>query len=143
MSGLVTTLIATVLDTGPLAAAFISEDNRHSEAAAFPSTLKGRRLIPSPVLTEICWLLERRSDVESAFLEQVASGAFELVHLTSADLWRMSRLVAKYADLPLGGVDASVIAVAERLGVDRVATFDRRHFNIVRTENLQGLVLLP
>jgi hypothetical protein len=63
---------------------------------------------------------------EAAFLAQVARGTFELVHLTPADLTRMGELVLQYADFPLGGVDASVIAVAERFGVDRVATLDRR-----------------
>jgi predicted nucleic acid-binding protein len=45
---------------------------------------------------------------------------------------RAAELVRKYADLPLGAVDASVIAVAERLGDFEVATTDRRHFHAVR-----------
>lgn len=107
------------------------------------TSLTGRRLLPSPVMTEVCWLLERWPKVEAAFLTEVARGTFELVHLTPADLTRMGELVLQYADFPLGGVDASVIAVAERFGVDRVATLDRRHFSVVKPAHVPALTLLP
>ncbi|MEU9358018.1 PIN domain-containing protein [Streptomyces sp. NPDC048301] len=88
-------------------------------------------------------LLERWPRVEAAFLGEVARGTFELVHLTPADLTRMGELILQYADFPLGGVDASVIAVAERFGVDRVATLDRRHFSVVKPAHVPALTLLP
>jgi predicted nucleic acid-binding protein len=84
------------------------------QSARFLATLGGRRLLPSPVLTEVCWLLERWPAAESAFLSEVARGTFELVHLSPRDLTRMSELVLQYADFPLGAVDASVLAIAER-----------------------------
>ena len=46
-------------------------------------------------------------------------------------------------DLPLGAADASVIAVAERLGVHQVATFGHRHFTIVRPRHVEALEFLP
>jgi predicted nucleic acid-binding protein len=49
------------------------------------------------------------------------------VDLTTADYERMAELVELYADWPLGGTDASVIAVAQGLGVTKVATLERRH----------------
>ncbi|GAA1195077.1 type II toxin-antitoxin system toxin ribonuclease C26 [Streptomyces hebeiensis] len=136
-------MIATVLDTGPLAAALNSADRRHAECADLLVSLKGRRLLPSPVLTEVCWLLERWPKVEAAFLAEVARGTFELVHLTPTDLTRMGELIVQYADFPLGGVDASVVAVAERFGVERVATLDRRHFGVIRPSHVSVLTLLP
>jgi predicted nucleic acid-binding protein len=136
-------VIATVLDTGPLAAALNINDRRHAECASLLLSLTGHRLLPSPVLTEVCWLLERWPKVEAAFLAQVARGTFELVHLTPDDLTRMGELVLQYADFPLGGVDASVIAVAERFGVDRVATLDRRHFSVIKPAHVPALTLLP
>ncbi|MFI0937764.1 type II toxin-antitoxin system VapC family toxin [Streptomyces sp. NPDC021020] len=133
----------TVLDTGPLAAALNTADRRHAECADLLRSLTGRRLLPSPVMTEVCWLLERWPKVEAAFLKQIAVGTFELVHLTAADLTRMGELVVQYADFPLGAVDASVIATAERFGVERVATLDRRHFGVVRPAHTSALTLLP
>lgn len=134
---------AIVFDTGPLAAALNTGDRRHAECASLLVSAIGRRLLPSPVLTEVCWLLERWPKLEAAFLTEVAKGTFELVHLTSADLERMGELILQYADFPLGGVDASVIAVAERFGVERVASLDRRHFTVVRPKHTPALTLLP
>ena len=136
-------MISTVLDTGPLVAALNTGDRRHAECASLLVSLSGRRLLPSPVMTEACWLLDRWPKVEAAFLDEVARGTFELVHLTSADLIRMGQLVVQYADFPIGAVDASVIAVAERFGTGRVATLDQRHFNTVRPAHVPALTLLP
>jgi predicted nucleic acid-binding protein len=52
-------------------------------------------------------------------------------------------LVAEYRDLPLGTVDASVIATAERLDATEVATLDRRHFSVVRPRHEVAFQLLP
>lgn len=95
------------------------------------------------MIVEVCWLVEERPDVEAAFLQAIASGEFEHVTITSGDLARMAELVATYADLPLGGVDASVIAIAERLKLTEVATLDHRHFNVVRPRHTKALTLLP
>jgi uncharacterized protein len=63
--------------------------------------------------------------------------------LTVADTDRMAELVETYASLRLGGVDASVIAVAERLNVATIATLNRRDFTVVRPRHVQALTLLP
>lgn len=47
---------------------------------------------------------------------------------TAQDFARMADLVRQYANFPLGTADASVIAVAERLGATHVATIRHRHF---------------
>ncbi|PZS13516.1 MAG: DNA-binding protein [Solirubrobacterales bacterium] len=59
------------------------------------------------------------------------------------DFTRMSELVAEYADFPLGGTDASVIALAERLDAFIVVTLDRRHFAAVRPRHREAFELLP
>lgn len=55
----------------------------------------------------------------------------------------MAELTERYADLGLGGTDASVVAIAERLGIDRIATLDRRHFSVVRPRHIEAFQLLP
>lgn len=81
--------------------------------------------------------------MEAAFLGSLAEGDFEPVELTQADYRRMSELVMRYADLGLGTTHAAVVAVAERLGIDEVATLDRRHFTVVRPGHVEALTLLP
>jgi predicted nucleic acid-binding protein len=56
---------------------------------------------------------------------------------------RAAQLVERYADLPLGTTDATVVALAERLDVREVATLDRRHFSVVRPDHVSALTLLP
>ena len=55
----------------------------------------------------------------------------------------MGELVEQYADLPLGTTDASVIAIAERLDLNEIATLDRRHFTVVRPRHVDAFTLLP
>ena len=71
------------------------------------------------------------------------TGQLDLADLTVTDIGRMAALVEQYADLGLGGTDASIVAIAERLGTDQVATFDRRHFSVVRPAHVQIFTLLP
>ncbi|HEY3954623.1 MAG TPA: hypothetical protein VGM53_14715 [Streptosporangiaceae bacterium] len=56
---------------------------------------------------------------------------------------RMANLVRQYSGFPLGAGDASVIAVAERHGVEQIATVDRRHFTAVRPSHVTVFKLLP
>jgi predicted nucleic acid-binding protein len=59
------------------------------------------------------------------------------------DLMRIAELEATNADLDLGMVDASVIAICERLGEHKVATLDQRHFRTVRPRHCDHLKILP
>ena len=100
--------------------------------------------MPSLVITEVAYLLGTRLGVEPEvrFLGDLAAGSLIAEPVAASDWLRIAELVARYHDLPLGTVDASVIAAAERLGTNDIATLDRRHFNVVRS-NLGALNLLP
>jgi hypothetical protein len=81
---------------------------------------------------------------EGAFLGDLAAGAYGTVTgLMPEDLQRMGQLVRQYASLPLGGTDASVVAVAERVKTLRVATLDRQHFSVVRSRRGEAFTLYP
>ncbi|MDN3359945.1 PIN domain-containing protein [Actinomadura sp. DC4] len=77
------------------------------------------------------------------FLEALAAGELDLVPTVSSDLARMVELVRTYADLPLGAVDASVVAIAERLGIKEIATLDRRDFSVVRPRHAEVFSIVP
>jgi predicted nucleic acid-binding protein len=108
-------------------------------------THPGPLIVPTLVITEVAYLLATRIgwEAEARFLGDLGSGAFVLEPLHPADPLRMVKLVAQYHDLPLGAVDASVIAAAERLGITDVATVDRRHFSVVRPQHASTFNLLP
>jgi predicted nucleic acid-binding protein len=137
-----------VCNTGPLVAAALANDSDHKACVALFDGLHaaGRQLlVPATVVAEVGYLLARESGarLESLFLQSLAEGGFTPVELTAADYVRMADLVVRYAILPLGTTDASVIAVAERLRLTEVATLDRRHFTVVRPDHVDALILLP
>jgi len=101
----------------------------------------GPWIVPAPILCETAYLLERRSTIAAldAFLGDLEHGVFAL-DCGEQDLSRVRELVRRYADLPLGLVDAAVIACAERNG-GRVLTLDLRHFGVVAREG--RIVPLP
>jgi predicted nucleic acid-binding protein len=76
-------------------------------------------------------------------LGDLAAGNFSLEPVQPSDLIRIAELVAQYHDLPLGTVDASVVATAERLRIAEIATVDRRHFSVVRPAHIDVFRLLP
>lgn len=56
---------------------------------------------------------------------------------------RIAELIDKYADFPLGAVDASDVALAERLKITHFATLDHRHFCAIKPRHCNALRLLP
>jgi len=97
------------------------------------------------VVIETSFLIERHlgSAAESAFLGSLEPSGLVIEHLGTADLERMAELVSTYAGMPLGAVDASVVAVAERLGAITLLTIDRRHFSVVRPRHTDVFTLFP
>ena len=90
-------------------------------------------IVPPTVLAEACYLIDKYLGpaAEAAFLDSIGIGSgyrFQLAGLVDEDLRRMAELARRYADRRLGGTDASVIAVCERLSIATVATVDRRDF---------------
>jgi predicted nucleic acid-binding protein len=80
---------------------------------------------------------------EVAFVTSIAAGDLALAELTAADWARSADLIGIFADLGLGLVDASIIAVAERLGLTTIATMNRRDFAVVRPAHCNTFELLP
>ncbi len=114
-------------------------------SAAICSKRTGPLITIEPVLAETGWLLDRQLGpaAEAALYRSVANGELVVERLSIADWKRIAELTERYADQPLGGVDAGLIAVAERLGLTTIATLDRRHFGVVRPAHVKTLTLIP
>jgi uncharacterized protein len=134
-----------IVDTGPIVAAADADDHDYLRCIDMFKATRRPWLVPQPVLAEVCYLLERErgSRAEAAFLRSFGRREFELVPLAVEDTDRMADLVETYANLPLGGVDASVIAIAERLNLATIATLNRRDFAVVRPRHVKALTLVP
>lgn len=137
--------MALVADTGPLLAALDLNDRDHGPCRDLLGTTTEEIVVPAPVVVELEWMITTRvgRDEFDDFLDDVERGALRIEPLGGQDYRRVRALVRQYADLPLGFVDASVVAVCERLGERKVATLDRRHFSVVRPAHATSLRLLP
>jgi len=93
----------------------------------------------------VTYLLQTRIGpvAEEAFVRAIADGEFTVEALEDEDLPRIADIMHAYRDLPLGFVDASVVAVAERLEAREILTTDRKHFGVVRPRNVRAFSLLP
>lgn len=135
-------------DTGPLVAAALRRDPDHHACVELFTGLRlaGRRLLlPPMVIAEVGYMLQTYGspEVEAQFLEGVAAGDFETVELVAEDYTRIVELVKQYVGFPLGVTDASVIALAERLGVSEIATLDHRHFRGIEPRHVTAFTLQP
>jgi predicted nucleic acid-binding protein len=134
-----------ICDTGPIVAALIAGDQDHEPCAQLLRRFAGELAVPSPVVTEAAIFLlgSYGSEPHLRWLNSVATGELEVLDLEPGDYGRVAQLCRSYQDLPLDQVDASVIALAERYGQQRVASIDHRHFSIVRLVDGGSLELLP
>ena len=103
-------------------------------------------LVLSPyVIAELDYLISSRlgHSAELAVLSELASSAYTHACLDREDLRACADVIARHSDASLGVTDASLLVLADRLGIDRVLTLDRRHFSTARTPNGRALALLP
>lgn len=135
----------TLIDTSALFAFLMPKDANHDAASRLIRRLPlHQTLIVAPVLSELFYLTRSRLNYPIALqiLKRIRSG-FPVEHLIDADMIRLEEIMQKYADSRLDYVDAAIIAVSERLKVNRIFTFDRRDFQIFRNPQGYPLELLP
>jgi len=134
-----------VADTGGLLALYDTADRHHRAVRSVVEEHRGPIVVPLPVVAELDYFLTRYLGTAASldFVDSLVSGAFSLDHLTATDLGRCRELMARYDDLELGFVDASVIVVAERLKTCEILTIDHRDFRAVGGHRHGSFVLRP
>ncbi len=135
--------LIAIVDAGPLYAAADLDDADHDRCVDVLRRRDLQLVVPAMVVAEATYFVGTRlgASAEAAFLRGVAGLEVEA---PSPDDWqRMAELVERYGDFPLGGTDASVIALAERMGAQIVVTLDRRHFSAVQPRHRTAFDLLP
>lgn len=134
-----------IIDTGVIYALADRKDDWHASSVRFLSEFRGRLFVPSTVVPEACFLLNTYlgQDGEMGFVQALIKREMLLEHSTAQDLARVAELLKKYRDANIGFVDASVVAIAERLKVSGILTTDRRHFAAIKPQHCKEFTLLP
>ena len=132
-----------LLDTGVVYALADADDSWHNRAQSLLRSQRELLLLPVTTVPEITYLLRKRlrPHTERLFLRSIADGELGVEQLTVGDWRRSVELLETYEEI--GFVDASIVAIAERLRLTTIATTDRRHFSAIRPSHAERFELVP
>jgi predicted nucleic acid-binding protein len=132
---------ALICDTGALLDYLVQTAPDHR---AFRSAIDRARTryVPGLVLAELDYFLRGERRAMELFMGDLARGAFTYAPPTPDQLARAMEIDRRYADLGLGLVDGTIVALAEGLGIRRLATRDVRDFAAVRLRDGSALDLV-
>jgi predicted nucleic acid-binding protein len=134
-----------LVDTGVLVAAADIDDAHHQPCKSVLEGDPGPLVTTPMVIAETAYLLDRQlgPPAEAALFASIIDGNLRVDNLQDSDWARIGELVTAYADMRLGGTDASLVALAERLRITTIATLNRRHFTVVRPRHVDAFELVP
>lgn len=137
--------MAAILDASAVLAAADAADLNHAAAVAWFRRIDEPLLLGALTLVEIDHVLQRELGAEAslAVVASIVSGAIRLVAPTEADLHRAAELMIEAAEHRPRLSEAVLVATAERLGIRRVATFDRRPIAVFRPRHVRAFDLEP
>jgi uncharacterized protein len=122
---------ALICDTGAILDYLVRAAPDHKRFRTAINAARAR-YIPGLVLAEVDYFLRNERTAMRALVADLTAGAFTYAAPTSDQLARAMQIDARFSDLGLGLVDASIVVLAEDLDLRRIATRDIRHFTAVR-----------
>jgi predicted nucleic acid-binding protein len=134
-----------LIDSSGLVAIADRRSRAHSTVAAIIEIPTNEIVIPAPAVPEASYVIATRMGHVALrhFVNDLALTSPRIEDLTSTDYLRIAEVLNTYADLQLDFVDASILAVAERLNIQHILTLDRRDFRVLRPRHCEYLELLP
>ena len=132
-----------IADTGGIVALLNRADKNHAAVASIVSNLE--LIIPATILAEVDYLVTKYlgESVFRAFLDDLTTEGFNYLETDLIDLNQTLKFMTRYSDIPIGFVDASIAALADRHKIQQILTLDRRHFHMIRSEVFDYFILLP
>jgi len=134
-----------VADTGFLLAVMDRHSPQHSDSLRLYDKYPGEILVPSVVFAELTYMLQRAGGTALVVrsIRAIRDSQISLIDLIDVDYERALAILEKYSDTRIDFVDASIMALAERLTVTRILTFDRRDFGLYQPTHAPHFDLLP
>jgi predicted nucleic acid-binding protein len=132
-----------LLDTGVIYALADRHDGWHERVKAYLETVIEPLVVPVTAVPEAAYLLQTRlgHEAELAFVRSLMTHEVDIEPLQQTDVTRAAAVLEVYPEI--GFVDASIVAMAERLKLRRLATTDRRHFGPIRPSHIKAFELVP
>jgi predicted nucleic acid-binding protein len=122
-----------VVDTSVIVAYMNAADDAHELVAAWLDDADDDLATTPLIVAEVDHLVTARGNPAAltALRSDLVSGAY-VVEWWPAAIASAVKVAERYTDTGLGIADASLVALAERLGTIDIATLDERHFRAVR-----------
>lgn len=134
-----------LIDTSFLYALYNRSDSQHNKTLAFARSNRGTPLVPAVILPEVGYLFLRDAGHHGMvqFIKAFATSGVTVTNLINSDLKRSGEIAEYYKDAEFDFVDCCLMAIAERLNIKDICTFDRRDFAIFRPQHCENFTLLP
>jgi hypothetical protein len=132
-----------LVDAGPLVAILSRRDRHHRSCIEVLKKIRQPLLSTWMPITEAMYLLDFSIAAQGALLEMIERGTLQIMDLIREDLPAMQKLMRKYHDRPMDFADASLVQVADRLGLTEIFTLDRRDFAVYRLSKNRAFRILP
>lgn len=120
-----------------------ADDHHHADCREALKQIREPLGTVWPAFTEAMYLLGFSAKAQDALWRLLETEAFKILALDASDAPRMRELMRKYSDLPMDLANAALVRVAEREGIARVFTIDRKDFEIYRPRGLRRFTILP
>lgn len=132
-----------LLDTGPLVAYLDAGDSSHAAVSACLESFSGRLFTSSAVITEAMHFVSPIPGGPALLVEFLTAGGVAVLDFSEpSELQDAVSLMERYSDTPMDFADATLVLLAERLGVLEIVTLDRRGFSAYRTRRGEAFTLV-
>jgi predicted nucleic acid-binding protein len=136
-----------IIDTSGYLAGVFPKHPQHAAVRQLLADVDQAPVVSPLVIAEIDYMVldSRGVEQELATIDDLTSGAYELVDVDLDDLRAARHLAAKHRDLKIGLTDAVNAVLAERYETNEILTTDQRHFRTITplTRRFDAFRLLP
>jgi len=136
--------MSALLDTGFLLAVLDANDENH-ESCSQALLTEPAPILPDIVVPELAYMIlnELGYSVLVNFLHALQKGELDIEHFNLNDLVRTAEILEKYADSKVDFVDCAIVALSERLNIQRILTVDQRHFRMFQPIHCEYFTIIP
>ncbi len=132
-----------LVDTGPLVAYLVAADPAHDEVAECIDGFTGMLVTSGAVITEAMYFVADSQGGPERLAQFAAASAIRIYDVAQpAELHAAAKMMERYANTPMDYADATLVLLAEALGVTDVLTLDRRGFAAYRTRQRRAFHLV-
>ena len=132
-----------LIDTGPIVALFDKDDRYHAACVDILKKVKEPLVTTWPVITECFYLLNFSWQVQDNLWLFLLRGGVDIHGIEKNHFMQCRDLMKRYKDLPMDLADATLVTLADLLGISRIFTLDHKDFTIYRFQQKKRFTLIP